>query len=103
METRMSVWWQSAPRRFEAISHEICGLLGLSLPLFGLALTLVAALAVALGLWRIGMDLGWTNSFVIEGGLCSHWQIWFVLAICAQASASHLLRQSSRTRPYPVI
>ena len=92
MEMRMPVWWQSAPRWFEAVSPEIPRLYRPSLSLLELASRLVAALAVALGFWRIGADIGWTNSFFIADGLLSHWQTWFALAIGVRFSASNLNR-----------
>jgi hypothetical protein len=39
-----------------------------------------ALMAGVLGFWRLGVDLNWTNQFVIEQGLFSHWQVWFALA-----------------------
>lgn len=28
------------------------------------------------GVWRMGIDFGWTSDFVIQNGLFSHWQVW---------------------------
>jgi hypothetical protein len=39
-------------------------------------LTPAAAMAAALGFWRIAADLSWANSFAIPSGVFSHWQIW---------------------------
>ena len=55
-------------------------------------LTPVAVIALVLGMWRFGTDLGWTEDFVISNGLFSHWQIWIALAIALQALASMLSR-----------
>jgi hypothetical protein len=85
-------WWQLAPRRFETIAPRISAFFAPSLPLLGLALTLASALAGTLAVWRISADAGWASGFFIEEGLWSHWQVWFMLAICAHASASHLRR-----------
>ena len=43
-------------------------------------LTPAAALAAALGLWRIAADLNWTGGFAITAGFFSHWQVWLVMA-----------------------
>jgi hypothetical protein len=58
----------------------------------GLALTLMAVLAGALGAWRLGVDPGWTSPFFVAGGLFSRYQLWFAFAIGAQASAFILNR-----------
>ena len=57
-------------------------------------LTPVAAIALVLGMWRFGTDLGWTEDFVISNGLFSHWQIWIALAIALHALAR---RENPRT------
>jgi hypothetical protein len=53
----------------------------------GLFLTLVAVLALALGVWRLGVDPGWTSAFFITEGLLSRYQLWFAVAIGGQTSA----------------
>lgn len=58
----------------------------------GLALTLLAVVAGALGVWRLGVDPGWTGPFFIAGGWLSRYQLWFGLAITAQTSAFILNR-----------
>jgi hypothetical protein len=60
-----------------------------------------AAIALVLGFWRLGADLGWTGKFAISDGLFSHWQVWFALAVILEALSSTILRaghkpQSSR-------
>ena len=52
-----------------------------------LFLRLGAVLAAALGVWRFGVDPGWTNEFVIAEGIFSRYQTWFALAFFAQTSA----------------
>jgi hypothetical protein len=47
-----------------------------------------SAVAVALALWRLGADLGWTAQFAISSGLFSHWQVWMALSLLL-AWASH--------------
>ncbi len=58
----------------------------------GLMLTLVAVLAGALSAWRFGADLGWTEHFLIAGGLFSHCQLWLAVAIGGQTLAFILNR-----------
>jgi ABC-type nitrate/sulfonate/bicarbonate transport system permease component len=56
------------------------------------ALTPLAAMALALGCWRIAADLGWTSSFVIPSGLFSHWQVWLGAAAVTQLCSRILNR-----------
>jgi hypothetical protein len=58
-------------------------------------LTPSAAIAFALGLWRIAADLNWTSRFAIPSGLFSHWQAWLGGAIFLQL-CSHLLNRYGR-------
>ena len=51
-----------------------------------------AAIALGLGFWRLGADLGWTGQFAISSGLFSHWQVWFGLAVVVQVLAATILR-----------
>jgi hypothetical protein len=57
-------------------------------------LTMAAISCASLGVWRMGVDFGWTNDFVIENGLLSHWQIW----IGAAVGFLYLIRQLQPTR-----
>ncbi len=41
--------------------------------------------SLALGLWRLGADLGLTNPFALSDGPFSHWQVWMVVAGGLQA------------------
>lgn len=52
-----------------------------------LVLKLGAVLAAALGIWRFGVDPGWTNEFFVAEGIFSRYQTWFALAFLAQTSA----------------
>jgi len=54
-----------------------------------------ALAALACGVWRLGIDLGWTQDFFISQGLFSHWQVWFVLALGMISGAGFLGRHSS--------
>jgi hypothetical protein len=56
----------------------------------GALLTPAAAMAGALGVWRIAADLKWTGDFAIPSGLFSHWQVWLGSAAVLQLG-SHLL------------
>jgi putative Mn2+ efflux pump MntP len=56
------------------------------------ALVIPASLiAMALGLWRLTADVGWTQTFPISTGFFSHWQVWIALAIALKFGASALL------------
>lgn len=55
-------------------------------------LTPAAAMALALGMWRIAADLNWTSSFYIASGPFSHWQVWFGGAALLQLCAHYLNR-----------
>ena len=55
-------------------------------------LTPAAAVAAALGLWRIAADLNWANSFAIPSGVFSHWQVWLGAAAALQL-CSHILNR----------
>jgi hypothetical protein len=55
-----------------------------------------SAFALALGLWRLGADLGITSEFAISDGPFSHWQVWMVAAAGMQ-----LLGYSLRKRFRP--
>lgn len=52
-------------------------------------LTPAAAMAAALGGWRLAADLNWAEDFAIASGLFSHWQVWFasslILLLCSRA------------------
>jgi hypothetical protein len=61
--------------------------------LVGTFLTPFAVMEAALGLWRLGADLGWTGPFFVESGVLSRWQVWFALAAFTQA-ASVFLRKA---------
>jgi hypothetical protein len=54
--------------------------------LAGLVLSPLAVIAALMGAWRLGSDAGWTSDFFIAGGLLSRYQLWFAIAIGAQAS-----------------
>jgi hypothetical protein len=58
-----------------------------------------AFLAGVLGVWRIGADLNWTNSFAIPSGIFSHWQVWLGAAIGLQLFARFLNRYGKSSDP----
>ena len=55
-------------------------------------LTPAAAIAAALGFWRIAADLNWASSFAIPSGVFSHWQVWLGVAAALQL-CSHILNR----------
>ena len=57
-----------------------------------------SAIALMLGCWRLGTDLGWTRQFPISNGLFSHWEVWFALAIVFQALATTILRAGNKSQ-----
>jgi hypothetical protein len=61
-------------------------------------LTLVAISLGALGLWRLGQDLGFLGDFVFPTGLLSHWQVWMAGAIACQYACWRLTRYSMLAR-----
>ena len=77
---------------FGAIASKVPTRYEPALPVLALLLAPVPALAGALGIWRVGADVGWTYGFFVPDGLLSHHQIWFAIAIVAQTSASCLNR-----------
>ena len=58
-------------------------------------LTMAAISCASLGVWRMGVDFGWTNDFVIQEGILSHWQIW----IGATVGFQYLNRRLELVRP----
>jgi hypothetical protein len=65
-------------------------------------LTLIAIGCGSLGLWRVGTDLAWTESFVIQKGLLSHWQVWIGAAISTQYTSWWLVRYAGTLRRHEV-
>jgi hypothetical protein len=51
-----------------------------------------SAFMLALGLWRIGADLGFASAFAMSEGPFAHWQTWMVIAGAMQAGV-YLLRK----------
>ena len=72
-----------------AASHEAA-------KLFPALVTPAALIALALGLWRLSADLGWTEEFIISNGFFSHWQVWIALAIALQTAASSLAARARK-------
>jgi hypothetical protein len=51
-------------------------------------LTLGSVACLVLGLWRLGIDFGWTANFVFpDDSVFSHWQIWFTASLLIQTVA----------------
>lgn len=63
-------------------------------------LTPAFALTFAVGLWRLGLDLGYTSDFFVTEGIWSHWQTWLALAGSIQYVA-YKLNQRARQRLEP--
>lgn len=55
-------------------------------------LTPAALMALALALWRLGMDLKMTGPFAISKGFFSHWQVWIGAALALLVAAVYLNR-----------
>jgi hypothetical protein len=73
--------------------------LGRQLPDILVALLTPAALvALAMGLWRVSVDLDWTSAFPIASGFFSHWQVWIALSVALKILSSALLAWDGRTR-----
>ena len=41
----------------------------------------VSAVAYVLASWRLGADMGWAASFVINAGFFSHWIVWLGIGL----------------------
>ena len=52
----------------------------------------LVAMAGALGIWRLGADLGVFRPFAISAGLFSHWQVWMCQAAALETFAIFLNR-----------
>jgi len=62
-------------------------------------LTLGSVSCLALGLWRLGVDFGWTADFVFpDGSLLSHWQVWITASLLIQGAAWKL-NQYGKPKP----
>lgn len=55
-------------------------------------LTPAALMALALALWRLGMDLKFTGPFAISTGFFSHWQVWIGTSVALLVAAAYLNR-----------
>lgn len=63
-------------------------------------LTLGSVSCLALGLWRLGVDFGWTANFVFpDGSVFSHWQIWVTASLLIQATAWKLNQYGKPKQP----
>jgi hypothetical protein len=50
-------------------------------------LTLGSVSCLTLGLWRLGVDFGWTANFVFpDDSVFSHWQIWITASLLIQTA-----------------
>jgi len=85
-DSRLGARLQPAIHWTGVASHEVMALVSAFL-------TPLALMEAALGVWRLGSDLGWTGEFFITAGLLSHWQVWFAFAGLTQAASVNLNRQ----------
>ena len=81
--SRMTTRYQSA---LHLIFPHASALFIASVPMAGLVLSPLAVIEGVLGAWRLGSDAGWTSDFFIADGLLSRYQLWFAIAVGAQAS-----------------
>ena len=66
-------------------------------------LTLVSISCASLGMWRVGMDVGWAGDFVFPDGFLSHWQVWVGDAFAVQYVSWRLSRYAKKARvPEPM-
>jgi hypothetical protein len=65
---------QPAISRSAQVSQEAASLVSV------LLLNPGAMIALVFGMWRLGVDLGWTGNFVVSDGLFSHWLVWILLS-----------------------
>ena len=81
--SRMTTRYQAA---LPAIFLRASTWVAVSMPMAGLVLSPLAVIAGVLGAWRLGSDAGWTSDFFITDGSLSRYQLWFAIAVGAQAS-----------------
>src|SRR3954462_13289614 len=56
-------------------------------------LTLGSVSCLILGMWRLGVDFGWTGEFVFPAeSFLSHWQVWMVSALVIHMASWKLNR-----------
>jgi hypothetical protein len=63
-------------------------------------LTPAALVALVMGMWRVGTDLGWAGAFLIADGFFSHWQVWIALSIALKMLSASLIAWGSRTAKF---
>jgi hypothetical protein len=96
--TRLQLWLDDAITLLaHAFSIQAFGQLANILVVL---LTHSAVLALVMGLWRVGTDLGWAGAFLITGGFFSHWQVWIALSIGLKMLSSTLIAWGSRTSKF---
>jgi hypothetical protein len=69
------------------------------------SITPAAISALAIGLWRLAMDLGILEWFPVSSGFFSHWQAWIGLAVAIKfvgASLMTKLHHKMADPPEPV-
>lgn len=79
---------QPAIRRSAQVSQEAASLVSV------LLLNPGAMIALVFGMWRLGVDLGWTGNFIVSDGLFSHWLVWILLSGGLKALATMATRNA---------
>ncbi len=69
---------------------------------FAALLRPASLMAFALGLWRIGSDMGIAGEFPIQEGMFSHWQVWVATGFASELCA-FLLNRYGMTETDPEI
>jgi hypothetical protein len=91
---KFQVWFESA---FAVITQ------GFSRQLADVLVALLtpsAVVALVMGLWRVGADLGWAGAFLIADGFFSHWQVWIALSVGLKLISSTMIAWGSRTSKF---
>jgi hypothetical protein len=88
--------FSAASERLQAIVSKTMVVAMDAANLVGVFFTPAAVVALVFAVWRLGVDLGWTEQFVIARGLFSHWQMWLVLALALRLAGSFLTRSQVR-------
>lgn len=66
-------------------------------------LTLGSVNCLILGLWRLGVDFGWTGDFPFPASsFLSHWQVWLLAALLIEWGAWRLNRYGKPKTTAPV-
>ncbi|HZU24664.1 MAG TPA: hypothetical protein VFA04_04030 [Bryobacteraceae bacterium] len=81
----MAVRLHPALEQATALSRSVASLIAFTL-------RPIAVAVLACGMWRLGIDLGWTQDFFVSQGLLSHWQVWIAMSLALYFAAGFLSR-----------